>query len=263
MNNNIMYDSFSDDYDRFVNWEGRLAVELPFLIAELSNQSNDTAHKISVLDAACGTGQHLIALAKHGFDCSGADISEKMVAIAQNNAQAANLKISFKQAGFGQLSRNFDQQAFDNLMCLGNSLPHVLAEDDMINTLTDFRSMLRPGGKLIIQNRNFNSVLQSRSRWMEPQTYHESGKTWIFFRFYDFDPDGLITFNIIILSDQGEHEFQQKLISTRLWPLKQVELEILLQSAGFSEIISFGDLQGSVFDPERSGNLVITARAAD
>ena len=28
-----MYDDFSEDYDRFVNWAGRLAYEMPFLEA--------------------------------------------------------------------------------------------------------------------------------------------------------------------------------------------------------------------------------------
>lgn len=30
-----MYDEFSSDYDRFVNWPGRLAVEMPFVEAQL------------------------------------------------------------------------------------------------------------------------------------------------------------------------------------------------------------------------------------
>ena len=42
-----MYDAFSADYDRFVNWESRLASELPFLIQLLDPRSR-------VLDAACG-----------------------------------------------------------------------------------------------------------------------------------------------------------------------------------------------------------------
>lgn len=264
MNNRQMYDNFSDDYDRFVNWDGRLAIELPFLISKLSQGSEEkTVQKIRVLDAACGTGQHLIALAKQGFNCTGSDISEKMIAIAKETANAAKLSINFKQVGFGQLSNSFDQQSFDSLICLGNSLPHVLEEEEMITTLTDFHAVLRPGGRLVIQNRNFDSVLQDRNRWMEPQTYHEADKTWIFCRFYDFDADGLITLNIIVLSRQDDKAFQQKLISTRLWPIKKAQLEHYLQSTGFVDIQTYGDLKGSPFDQKTSGNLVITARVAD
>ena len=63
-----MYDSFSSDYDRFVNWPSRLEAELPFIQAQL-----DAAGARRVLDAACGTGRHAIALAERGYATAGAD----------------------------------------------------------------------------------------------------------------------------------------------------------------------------------------------
>jgi len=262
MNDQMIYDHFSEDYDRFVNWEERLAYEIPFLTSELTGRKSGTNQKASILDAACGTGGHLIALKDHGFDVAGADISAKMLEIAQANARAANVNLLLKQAGFGNLAEAFGSQVFDGLVCLGNSLPHVLDEASMIKALIDFKAVLRPGGKLIIQNRNFECVFQTHNRWMEPQTYREDGKTWIFSRFYDFDPDGLITFNIVILSDQGSHEFQQRVISTRLWPIKQTQLVKFLGNASFVDIQAYGDLRGSDFDEKKSENLVVTAMAS-
>jgi len=258
MNNEVMYDQFSDDYDRFVNWSGRLALELPFLTAELASVKK---MPVSVLDAACGTGQHIIALVKHGFICSGADISAKMIDVALKNAQNEQFDIPFKQAGFGQLSTAFEDQKFDGLMCLGNSLPHILDEEGMMHALADFKAVLRPGGKLIIQNRNFDSILKNHTRWMEPETHHEGLKTWVFVRFYDFDPDGKITFHILVLTNQNEGAYQQRIISTRLWPFTHMELANWLKNAGFKKICLYGDLQGSLFEPENSSNLVITAVA--
>lgn len=263
MNDQMIYDQFSEDYDRFVNWEERLVVEIPFLTSEFQMSKKGASLKVSLLDAACGTGQHMIALSQLGFNVAGADISAKMVEIAQKNGRAAGVPMLIKQAGFGKLAETYGNHVFDGLICLGNSLPHVSDDIALMNALTDFKSVLQPGGKIIIQNRNFDSVLMSCARWMEPQTYHEGGKTWIFSRFYDFDPDGLITFNIIILTGHGNQEFQQRVISTRLWPIKQAHLEYFLEKAGFCEILTYGDLQGSAFDKENSGNLVITARAAD
>ena len=57
-----MYDDFSVDYDRFVAWSGRLAVEMPFIERELEKVGARL-----VLDAACGTGMHTIALAERGL----------------------------------------------------------------------------------------------------------------------------------------------------------------------------------------------------
>lgn len=261
MSENNVYDQFSEDYDRFVNWEARLALEIPFLIAELSAPARGSRGKGSFLDVACGTGHHAIALAAQGFKCTGADFSSNMIEIARKNAQAADMKVCFKQAGFGQLFQAFGGQSFDGLICLGNSLPHVLNEKKMVETLADFKAVLRPGGKLIIQNRNFDSITKARNRWMDPQTYCEGEKTWIFIRFYDFDEDGLITFNILILSSQDGDDYKQRVIQTRLWPVKKETMVQLLELAEFSDIHTYGDLQGSPFSIESSGNLVITAIA--
>jgi glycine/sarcosine N-methyltransferase len=260
MNDINVYDQFSEDYDRFVNWDARLALELPFLTAQLAAVKAEPEQMVSVLDVACGTGQHVIALAKEGFDVTGADFSVKMVALAQENAHIAGMKLTFKQAGFGQLADSFGKQTFDSLICLGNSLPHVLNEEMMLCTLEDFKSVLRPGGNLIIQNRNFDLVVKQQVRWMEPQTYREQGKTWIFVRFYDFDPDGRITFHILTLTQQYQEDFQQRIVSTRLWPVQQVQLVEYLKLTGFGDISLYGDLQGTPFDMDKSGNLVITAR---
>ena len=77
-----LYDSF-DDYDRFVNWERRLAYELPFIEAQLQ-----AANARRVLDVACGTGQHALALARRGYEVVGADLSAAMIERARENAAA-------------------------------------------------------------------------------------------------------------------------------------------------------------------------------
>lgn len=261
MNNNMVYDQFSKDYDRFVNWNARLSTEMPFLISELSSIELCGKDEVTILDAACGTGHHVIALSKAGFKCSGADISAGMVELAQKNAERENQNIDFKQAGFGQLTLVFKQNTFHGLICLGNSLPHVVDDEALSEALDDFRLVLSPGGKLIIQNRNFDLVMAERERWMTPQTYREGEKTWLFNRFYDFEPDGHVAFNIMIMFAEGSDEFQQHVISTRLWPLKMEKLVNILDKSGFEAIQLFGDLQGSLFEIEKSGNLVITARA--
>lgn len=77
-----LYDPFSADYDRFVNWRERLAYELPFLEQQLT-----AASARRVLDVACGTGMHAIALAQRGYDVTGADLSAGMIERARENAR--------------------------------------------------------------------------------------------------------------------------------------------------------------------------------
>ena len=261
MNKNItMYDQFGQHYDRFVNWKERLSVELPFLSSELNKLNNDV-RPISVLDAACGTGQHVIALTGRGFNCAGADVSSEMITIARDNAKPSGHEIIFKVAGFGELMEAFGENAFDSLLCLGNSLPHIIDAEIMADTLADFHKVLRPNGMLIIQNRNFDQVLAERERWMSLQTHHDGENIQIFNRFYDFDPDGKITFNIQLISGSQTEGLTDKVFSTRLWPMKKDQVVESLISAGFNDFEFFGDLTGNTFELLKSGNLVVIARA--
>ncbi len=259
MNDSSMYDQFGIDYDRFVNWQGRLAVELPFLFREISSLGQITEQSASILDAACGTGQHLVALSDQGYECTGADFSAEMIKIARQNALKANQKIDFYQASFGEIRQEISDKSFDCILCLGNSLPHLLNSKNLLIAIKDFRSLLNANGRLIIQNRNFDKVIAEKIRWMEPQTYREDEKTWIFNRFYDFEPDGLITFNIQKLFSFNNGDFSQENMSTKLWPQTQAVIVEALKVCGFDELRFYGDLAGSDYEPERSENLVIIA----
>jgi glycine/sarcosine N-methyltransferase len=250
-----MYDAFSTDYDRFVNWTGRLAVEMPFLQAQLKE-----AGAIRVLDSACGTGMHAIALAQAGFDVSGADFSAGMIERARANAQAAHADVQFGVAGFGELAGAYGKKRFDAVLCLGNSLPHLLSAEQVQASLEDFAACLNPGGLVIIQNRNFDAVMANRMRWMEPQSAREGQEEWLFLRFYDFEPDGLLTFNIINMHRHAEKPWSQALHSTQLNPLLANDMRAPVDRAGFRSPSFYGDMQGSPFDAMTSGNLVICAR---
>jgi 2-polyprenyl-3-methyl-5-hydroxy-6-metoxy-1,4-benzoquinol methylase len=255
-----MYDQLSQDYDRFVNWPARLALEIPFLLQKLKEVEHPAP--LRVLDAACATGQHAMALAREGFAVAGADLSAEMIALARHNAAAAGTAVRFEPVGFGGLAAAFGNASFDALLCLGNSLPHLLTPADLRAALADFAACLAPGGLLIIQNRNFDAVLAMRNRWMEPQTHTEDDREWIFQRFYDFESDNLIRFNMVTLSRQTRHDWQAALTSTRLYPQTRAELEQALLSAGFTRLQALGSLAEVPFDAATSGNLVLLARKA-
>jgi SAM-dependent methyltransferase len=257
-----MYNKFSQDYDRFVNWHNRLAFELPFLLKQLESVPPQPGAPLRVLDAACGTGQHVIALAKKGLDVTGADLSSEMIAVARANASAVGLDLRLEPVGFGNLTGTFGAGSFNAILCLGNSLPHLLTPVDLALALQDFANCLTPGGILIIQNRNFDAILASRSRWMEPETHVEGDREWVFQRFYDFELDGLIRFNIVTLSRQTGSDWHASLTATHLRPQTHRELTTALAAAGFTAIQSYGSLSGDEFVPASSGNLVLTAAKA-
>jgi len=304
-----LYDALSDDYDRFVNWENRLAYEMPFI--ERTLREVDACR---VLDVACGTGVHAIELARRGYKVVGADPSVPMIRRARGKGSVRDLahgEVRFMVAGFGELAEKLalspvlreacpepsprarpeqsrrarPEQSrrvegpvlspvegpvlspieglsgpFDAVLCLGNSLPHALTADDLSDALADFAAVLRPCGLLLIQNRNFDAVLARRERFMGPEAHREGDREWLFVRFYDFNPDGTITFNMIVLHRDTEGQWSQRVEATELRPLIYSQLIASLTVAGFTDIVCYGDMQGAPFDPDRSPNLVVTAR---
>ncbi|MCR4406233.1 MAG: class I SAM-dependent methyltransferase [Anaerolineae bacterium] len=251
-----LYDPFSADYDRFVNWRERLTYELPFIEQQLT-----AVRARRVLDAACGTGMHAIALAQRGYDVTGADLSAGMIERAWENATETGSEVRFVVAGFGELVEKVGA-GFDALLCLGNSLPHVLTAAELHATLADFAAVLRPGGLLLIQNRNFDAVVAHRARWMPPQAHREGEHEWLFVRFYDFNPDGTLTFNVITLRRQGTGEWAQHVETTTLRPWLHDELARATTAAGFRSLTCYGDMRGALFDPKSSGDLIVTAHRA-
>lgn len=252
-----MYEDFSRDYDRFVDWTARLETELPFIEEQLQRVYGDGGRKPSVLDSACGTGMHAIALARRGYRLVGADLSPTMVEQARQNAAEAGVDIRFEIAPLGQMAAVFGQQ-FDGLLCLGNSLPHLLDVSELQAALRDMARCIRPGGLLMIQNRNFDDVLGRGLRWMEPQGKREGDCEWVFVRFYDFDADGLITFHVLTLRREGFQPWSQRQYSTRLMPMRWGFLIKELVIAGFHDIMAYGDMHASPFEEDSSPNLILT-----
>jgi len=273
-----LYDALSDDYDRFVNWENRLAYEMPFIERTLRE-----ADAQRVIDVACGTGMHAIELARRGYKVVGADLSAPMIERARENAAIAGVEAHFVVAGFGELAEKLALSPsislrtsgvegpalspvegvsgqFDAVLCFGNSLPHALGAGDLGDALADFAAVLRPGGLLLVQSRNFDAVLARRERFMGPEAHREGDREWLFVRFYDFNPDGMITFNMVVLRRDAEGKWLQQVEATELRPLTHSELITSLTAAGFTDIVHYGDMQGAPFDPDRSPNLVMTAR---
>jgi SAM-dependent methyltransferase len=246
-----LYDALAGDYDRFVNWAGRLAHELPFF------ESLFEGHGVRrVLDAACGTGHHAIALALRGYEVTGTDLSRAMIERARQNAAAEGVEAIFAVAGLGEsLALG---QMFDAALCLGNSLPHLLTSGAVERALADLAGVLRPEGFLVIQNRNFDRVWIEQERFMPPQSAQDGNGEWIFVRFYDFHPE-TVTFNMLRLR-RTEDGWAQDVESTELRPIFAQDLTRALSEAGFDPVFFYGSYDGSTFSAEESGDLIAVAR---
>jgi len=99
----------------------------------------------AILDLGCGTGEHLQALSKYGFKCTGIDNSEKMLDIASDKS---NRPIEFKKSEI----HNFDYyEEFDIVMSMYGSLDYLLDDNLMEKLLWNSWKALKPEGICIFE----------------------------------------------------------------------------------------------------------------
>ena len=102
-----------------------------------------------VLDIACGTGSHAIALEKLGYDVVASDISEDMLACAREKARAAGSAIRFERQDMRTLE--VGSNPFDAVLCLFDAIGHVQTTAAIKQTFTAVHRHLRDDGLLVLE----------------------------------------------------------------------------------------------------------------
>jgi SAM-dependent methyltransferase len=251
------YDELGPEYDRMVSWEARLAREEPFFRSLFAERGVRR-----VLDAACGTGMHALMFARQGLAAAGADVSPEMIARARTHAREAGLNADFEVAGFGGMAARFSG-VFDAVTCLGNSLPHILDPAELHACLADFAALLRPGGTLVIQNRNYDRVLEERQRVM-PVTARADGEgETLFLRLTEFAgldsaSEEEIRFTLVVLRKRGG-AWTSTVQSTPLRALRRAGLEAALAAAGFEAVQVYGGFGRGAYDAPGAADLLVVA----
>ncbi len=254
LNSTEFYNRLAEVFDVMTDWESRLAYEMPFLKRTLESHSART-----VLDTACGTGWHSISLAKEGYTAVGCDASPAMIERARVNALRSGVRVRFEVADFTRLG-SFSE-GFDAILCLGNSLPHLLSQDELTDAFHQMRARLTRGGVLILHDLNYDLRLKTRPRFFSA---NGSADTLVW-RFADYGSE-FITFHTALFerSQAGQGRgasWSVRVNSTLQRPLLARDLDGALRQAGFGNIQHYGGLDGSAFDIDKSGDLVIIASA--
>ncbi len=243
------YEEIVSNYDSMTRFQERIERETNML-----QQWIERYHFRSAVDTACGTGLHAIILAQLGIETVGADISDAMLEYARTHAKELNVNIPWIQSGMEELSHKLDHQ-YEAVFCLGNSLPHLLTQEDLQAAFESFWQLLGAGGILVIQILNYAGILSKQERIVG---IHRQGATE-FIRFYDFLPER-VRFNLLTVEWEGDKRLKHALSSTELYPYRRRKLEEALAPLESSAVEFYGDMNFQPFDENNSSNLVMVAQ---
>lgn len=136
-----MYTASAEFYDliyaTFKNYEAEAAQ-----IASLLRQRHPRCR--TVLDVACGTGEHARLLAAEGFVVDGVDLDTAFVDIARRKHPAGRF-FSADMCEFRLPHR------YDAVTCLFSSIGYLRTLDRVAAALTRFREHLTPGGVIVVE----------------------------------------------------------------------------------------------------------------
>lgn len=224
--------SFVSKWDELIDWNARARSEGDFFIRELKRRG---AKKI--LDVATGTGFHSIRLLQEGFEVVSADGSPEMLSRAFANARKQGFILRTVQADWRWLNRDVHGK-YDAVICLGNSFTHLFNERDRRKALAEFYAALRHDGILILDQRNYDQILDHG--FQSKHTYYYCGENVK--AEPEYVDDGLARFR---------YEFPDKSVfHLNMYPLRQKYVRNLMREVGFQTVNTYGDFEETYHQSE-------------
>src|SRR5690625_2545376 len=217
---------FVDKWDELIDWKKRYASEGRFFVEQLKARGVE-----KVLDVATGTGFHSVRLLEAGFETVSADGSAEMLAQAFTNGQTYGGHIlRIVQADWRYLNRDV-HGTYDAIICLGNSFTHLFSERDRRKALAEFYAMLKHDGVLILDQRNYDALLDGK--YGNSHTYYYCGDE------VSAEPDHV---------DEGLARFRYRFpdlseFHLNMFPLRKNYVRRLMREVGFQKIDTYGDFQ--------------------
>lgn len=225
--------NFVERWDELIDWDARAEGEGRFFIDKLKDLG-----KYNILDVATGTGFHSVQLLKAGFNVTSADGNAQMLVKAFENTRDRGYVMRTVHADWRWLNRDVQDQLFDAVICLGNSFTHLFEEHDRRRSLAEFYAVLKHDGVLIIDQRNYDSILDDG--FSTKHKYYYCGDK------VSAEPvhvdEGLARFEYSF-PDGAKHHLN-------MFPLRKGYLRGLISDAGFQKVETYGDFQSAYKDSD-------------
>lgn len=199
-------------------------------------------HGKTILDVGAATGNLTAYLSSQGYEVTAIDLSERLI------AKAAEKGVTVQQLNMLAIDK---LPMFDNIVCIGNTLPHLDSKTSVQLFLQKAYGQLTQGGKLVLQLVNFQKYFaQQQGDYLGNLPLIENDKVK-FERYYYLNEEGKIRFKTILDDTIKNEELLQ--------PIFADQLTEWLTQIGFQAINLYGNFKKDPFDKEKSMALIVIA----
>jgi len=233
-------DTYGPAYMRVANQLGRYEgneEEAPLAMELLGVAPGDR-----VVDAGCGLGRFVAALAANGIDAVGVDISEIAIAAAKREYPGPTYYVA-------DLMRPLppELKGFDGLVSLSSSFGFGEAVADDEAMMRTYHEMLRPGGRMAME---LSDLERSRYRLKTDEGVVER------------ETNGVretldVNFSTGML--HVRYVFGDDVVDSRIRMYEADDLQRMAEAAGFRDVERYGNFAGGPKRPEDRLVLVATA----
>ena len=242
------FEDLSEIYEALIDWPRRLDNETPFYRRLFEQRSVR-----SLVDVACGTGQHAALFHSWGLQVEGSDISPAMIQRAQQRFG--------EPAGLRWTVRGFDQPVgpeacLDAAICVGNSL--ALASDvaSVAQTIATMLQAVRDGGTIVVHVLNLWRLADGPCLWQKgKRSSLPQGDVLIVKGVNRCGGRGFVNLVVATLKDQPTLKTE----SVPFLGLEAGELEQMARRAGATDVRFHGDYHDHPYIPLESTDLIMVA----
>lgn len=209
-----------------------------------------------VLDSSCGTGQLAVGLADRGMQVVATDASETMVRRTQKLSEEFRAPVQALRANWQELPDHFDDDTFDMVFCVGNSLHHAVGATGRAVALQSMSRLLRSGGRLVVTSRTWELVRARGSRLqVSERLVRRNGRdAVVIYRWHiapNWEDEHHMEIAIAQLDATGSVLTRSELLSS--WPYRHDVLQAELQQVGLRTEVS-------TFNPDAENYMVVARK---
>ena len=247
------YDVLAEVYEWLISDAKLPPAEFAASFDDVLNLLPSNAH---VLDCSCGTGQLAVGLAGRGMQVVATDASEAMVRRTAELSEEFGASVRTVRADWQELPDHFEDDTFDMVFCVGNSLHHAEGARGRVAALESMSRLLRRGGRLVLTSRNWELVRSRGSRLdISDRMVRRNGRDGLVIYRWEIAPqweqEHRIEIAVVQVEGDGSVLVRSELLSC--WPYQYGELESELHSVGLR-------VEKSTFDPEAEGYVVVATK---